>query len=138
MVRLVPSSEVRPTELGTISLVNSGSMFWRSAGPLWGNEETRTWVSATEQETAALTSVAAIMMILHLGRAKTCRRSFCSGGNARNEKKRKRSCRNIQKLMQSQTAHSVEEEVHTRASEISRRGASPTTLGLYGGGSRLW
>ncbi len=35
VARLGVGSGVRPTELGTISLVNSGSMCWRSAGPLW-------------------------------------------------------------------------------------------------------
>lgn len=37
MAKLGVSSGVRPTELGTISLVNSGSMCCRSAGPLWGH-----------------------------------------------------------------------------------------------------
>lgn len=38
VARLGVRSGVRPTELGTISLVNSGSMCWRSAGPLWRNK----------------------------------------------------------------------------------------------------
>lgn len=37
VARLGVGSGVRPTELGTISLVNSGSICWRSAGPLWRN-----------------------------------------------------------------------------------------------------